>query len=80
MSIPKIEPITIQEYEVKQSKYQVVGKLQNLFNNTRTQWKWKDCIIAKYELEIYNDLFNRIYIFSPSTDVDSSGIPVKTIH
>ena len=27
MSVPKIEPISIKEYTVKQSKYEVVGKL-----------------------------------------------------
>ena len=27
MSIPKIEPIKIKKYDVKQSEYQVVGKL-----------------------------------------------------
>ena len=28
-------------------------------------------------LDIYKDCFNRIYIFNPSIDVDSSWIPIK---
>ena len=75
MSIPKIEPIKITEDEVKQSKYQIVGKLQIHSIILGPSGSGKTVLLQNMILDIYKDCINRIYIFSPSIYVDSSWIP-----
>ena len=77
MSIPKIEPIRIKEYEVKQSKYQIVGKLPIRSMILGPSGSGKTVLLQNIVLDIYKDCCNRIFIFSPSFDVYSSWIPDK---
>ena len=49
MSTPKIEPINIKDYTVKQSKYESVGKLPILSIILGPRGSGKNCIIAKYD-------------------------------
>ena len=77
MSIPKIEPIKIEDYEVKHSKYQIVGKLQIRSIVLGPSGSGKTVLLQNMILDIYRDCFNIIYIFNPSIAVDSSWIPVK---
>ena len=37
----------------------------------------KTILLQKMILDIYKDCFSRIYIFSPSVDVDATWLPVK---
>ena len=71
MSTPKIEPINIKAYTVKQSKYKSVGKLPIRSIILGPSGSGKTVLLQDMVLEIYKDCFNRIYIFSPSIDVDS---------
>ena len=77
MTTPEIEPIKIKEYTVKQSKYQVGGNLPIRSIILGPSGSGKTVLLQNMILNIYRDCFNRIYIFSPSIDVDSSWEPVK---
>ena len=77
MTTPEIEPIKIKEYTVKQSKYPVVGKLPIRSIILGPSGSGKTVLLQNMILNIYRDCFNRIYVFSPSIDVDSSWELVK---
>jgi hypothetical protein len=74
---PDIKPIKIKEYEVKQSKYPHVGKLPIRSLLIGPSGSGKTVLLQNMILDIYRDCFSRIYIFSPSIDVDASWSPVK---
>ena len=71
MKTPKIEPITLKEYTVKQSKYEPVGQLTIRSIILGPSGSGKTVLLQNMILDVYIDCFNRIYIFSPSIDVDS---------
>ncbi len=48
-SVPKIEPISIKEYTVKQSKHSVVGKLPIRSVILGPSGSGKNCVIAEYD-------------------------------
>jgi len=77
MTTPKIEPINIKGYTVKQSKYETVGKLPCRSILCAPSGGGKTVLLQNMVLQIYKDCFDRIYIFSPSIEVDSTWIPVK---
>ena len=77
MTTPKIEPINIKDYTVKQSKYETVGTLPIRSIILGPSGSRKTVLLQNMILDIYKDCFSRIYIFSPSIEVDSSWIPVK---
>jgi tRNA A37 threonylcarbamoyladenosine biosynthesis protein TsaE len=77
MSVPKIEPISIKEYTVKQSKYSVVGKLPIRSVILGPSGSGKTVLLQNMILDIYRNCFSKIYIFSPSIHVDASWSPVK---
>ena len=76
--IPKILPIKLKEYETKQSKYDIVPKIpfRSIVLGPSGSGK-KTILLQTMILDIYKNCFSRIYIFSPSIDVDSTWIPVK---
>ena len=74
---PKVKPIKIREYEVKQSKYPQVGKLPIRSILLAPSGSGKTVLIQNMILDIYKGLFQRIYIFSPSIEVDHTWEPVK---
>jgi hypothetical protein len=75
---PSISPIALKEYEVKQSKYNIVGKLPIRSIRFAPSSSGKTVLIQNMILDIYKDLFERIYIFSPSVHIDHTWYPVKT--
>lgn len=75
--IPKIEPIKVQEFEVKQSKYEVAGKLPTRAIVCAPSGGGKTVLLSNLILNIYRNCFSRIYIFSPSIDIDYTWVPVK---
>ena len=77
MLVPKIEPIKVKEYEVKQSKYSQCGKLPIRSILLGPSGSGKTVLLQNMILDIYRDCFSRIYIFSPSIEVDASWLPVK---
>ena len=74
---PDIKPIKIKEYEVKQSDYDHVGKLPIRSLLIGPSGSGKTVLLQNMILDIYKDCFSRIYIFSPSINVDASWVPVK---
>jgi hypothetical protein len=76
-NIPKIEPIKVQEFEVKQSKYDMAGKLPTRAIVCAPSGGGKTVLLSNLILNIYRNCFSRIYIFSPSIDIDYTWKPVK---
>lgn len=74
---PTISPIALKEYEVKQSKYNIVGKLPIRSILLAPSSSGKTVLIQNMILDIYKDLFERVYIFSPSVHIDHTWYPVK---
>jgi len=74
---PKVEPIHVQEYTVKQSKYEVCGKLPIRSVILGPSGSGKTVLLQNMILDIYRDCFSRIFIFSPSIEVDATWGPVK---
>ena len=75
--IPKVEPIFTKEFEVKQSKYDVAGKLPIRSVILGPSGSGKTVLLQSMILDIYRGCFSRVYIFSPSIEVDHVWVPVK---
>ena len=76
--IPNIKPIKLKEYEVKQSKYDVVSKLPLRAIILGPSGSGKSILLQNMILDLYDKCFKRIYIFSPSINVDyQTWEPVK---
>ena len=75
--IPYIKPIKLTEYQTKQSKYSMVGKLPTRALLVGPSGSGKGILLSNMILDIYRDCFSRIYIFSPSINVDMTWEPVK---
>jgi DNA replication protein DnaC len=73
----KIEPIKLKEFETKQSKYDTAPRLPARTIILGPSGSGKTILLQNMVLNIYKDCFSRIYIFSPSIDIDASWTPVK---
>jgi len=73
-----IKPIAIKEYQVKQSKYSQCGKLPIRSVILGPSGSGKTVLLQNMILNLYRGCFERVYIFSPSINVDASWQPVKT--
>ena len=78
MSKPDIKPISIKEFETKQSKYDQVQKLPVRGILLGPSGSGKGVLLQNMILDIYRDCFERVYIFSPSINVDHTWLPVKS--
>ena len=76
-TVPKIEPIKVKQYEVKQSKYAQCGRLPVRSILLGPSGSGKGVLLENMILDIYKGCFERIYIFSPSINVDVTWTPVK---
>ena len=77
LKAPDIKPIKVKEFEVKQSKYPHCGKLPIRSVVLGPSGSGKTVLLANLILDVYKGCFARIYIFSPSIDVDYTWNPVK---
>lgn len=77
MKAPKIEPIKITEYECSQSCYPQVAKLPTRSLILAPSGGGKTVLLQNMVLDIYKNCFSRVYIFSPSINVDATWSPVK---
>jgi len=68
--IPIIKPVQTKEYETKQSNYNVVSRLPLRSIVLGPSGSGKSILLQSMILDIYKDCFSRIYIFSPSINVD----------
>ena len=74
---PQVQPIKVQEYTLKQSPYEVCGKLPIRSVILGPSGSGKTVLLQNMILDIYRDCFSRIYIFSSSMEVDQTWRPVK---
>ena len=77
MASPKIEPIQLKEYTVKQSKYAIAAKLPMRSIILGPSGSGKTILLQSMILDIYRGCFNRIYIISPTIFLDHSWNPVQ---
>jgi hypothetical protein len=77
MSTPKIKPIKLDEYTSTQSKYDHCAKLPTRSLILAPSGGGKTVLLQNMVLDIYKDCFSRVYIFSPSIEVDVTWQPVK---
>ena len=74
---PEITPIRLTDFQTKQSKYKMIGKLPTRALLCGPSGSGKGVLLSNMILDIYRDCFSRIYIFSPSIHVDHTWKPVK---
>ena len=75
--IPIVKPVNVKEYDFKQSKYEVAPKLPASMIISAPSGSGKTILLQSLILDIYRTCFARIYVFSPSINVDSIWTPVK---
>ena len=73
----EIKPIGLTDYYCKQSKHSHIPKVPFRTILLAPSGSGKTVLISNMILNLYRDVFERIYIFSPSIDVDSTWQPVK---
>ena len=76
-SFPIIKPIKTKEFDSKQSQYEHCAKLPMRSILLGPSGSGKTVLLQNMVLDIFRDCFSRIYIFSPSIDVDMTWEPVK---
>ena len=74
---PIIKPIKTKEFTTKQSHYKHCGKLPMRAVILGPSGSGKTVLLQNMILDIYKDCFSRVYIFSPSINVDMTWEPVK---
>ena len=72
-----IKPIKTKEYEVKQSKFEACGKLPIRSVILGPSGSGKTILLQNMIINLYDKCFERVYIFSPSVNVDATWTPVK---
>jgi DNA replication protein DnaC len=77
MSIPKVQPINLKEHSSKQSRYDQCAKLPMRSIVLGPSGSGKTILLQNMILDIYEGCFDKIYIFSPSVNLDHAWNPVK---
>ena len=77
MAAPQIKPIKVAEHVSSQSKYAHVARLPTRSMILAPRGGGKTVLLQSMILDIYLNCFSRIYIFSPSINVDMTWNPVK---
>ena len=76
-NIPIVKPTNVKEYDFKQSKYDKAPRLPFSQIITGHSGSGKGILLRSMILDIYRDVFERIYLWSSSSSVDSNWLPVK---
>ena len=75
---PKVTPIQLKEFTCNQSHYgDIVPKLPMRSMLVAPSGAGKTVLLTNMILDIYKGCFSRIYVWSPSIEVDSTWRPVK---
>ena len=77
MSAPSIKPIKVAEHHCSQSKYTHVATLPTRSMILAPSGGGKTVLLQNLVLDVYLNCFSRIYVFSPSINVDMTWNPVK---
>ena len=75
--MPDVKPIDEIKYDFKQSKHEVVPKLPMRAMIVGPSGSGKSTLLVSMILDIYRGAFERILIWSPSGNLDSTWLPVK---
>ena len=75
--LPDVKPIDEIKYDFKQSKHEVVPKLPMRAMIVGPSGSGKSTLLVSMILDIYRGAFERIFIWSPSVNLDSIWLPVK---
>ena len=77
-AVPDIKPIKTKQYDVPESRYKQAGKLPFRSIILGSSGSGKTILLQNMIIDIYKQIFERIYICSPSIDVDyQTWLPVK---
>ena len=78
MKNPIVKPMKgTKEYTCSQSKYEIAAKLPMRSVILGPSGSGKTILLQSMITDIYAGFFERIYVFSPSIDVDAAWKPVK---
>ena len=77
MAVPTIKPIDITKYECKQSHYASCPELPMRAMLCGPSGSGKSVVLQNMILDVFRGCFSRVYIFSPSIDIDQTWDPVK---
>ena len=78
MNTPSLKPIELKEHTCKQGHYgDIVPKLPMRSMLVGPSGSGKTVLLTNMILDIYKGCFSRIYVWSPSIEVDSTWKPVK---
>ena len=80
MAAPIIKPFKTREFDSKQSQYHHADKLPMRAIVLGPSGSGKTILLQNMILDVYRGNFSRIYIFSPSIDVDYSWGPEKGLY
>ena len=72
-----IKPIDLKEYSCKQSKHSHAPKVPLRMILLAPRGSGKTVLLSNLILNIYRGCFERIFVFSPSIDIDKTWEPVK---
>jgi hypothetical protein len=75
--VPVVRPHGVTEFKSKQSRFPHVPKLPMRALVYGPSGSGKGVLLSSFVLDIYRSCFERIFIFSPSIDVDHTWNPVK---
>jgi len=77
MAAPEIRPIRQQQWPVPESRFHQCAKLPLRSIILAPSGGGKGVLLQNLILDLYRGCFERVYVFSPSVDVDSAWLPVK---
>ena len=78
MNTPSLKPIELKEHTCKQGHYgDIVPKLPMRSMLVGPSGSGKTVLLTNMILDIYKGCFSRIYVWSPSIQVDNTWRPVK---
>ncbi len=73
----KIEPIKLKKYDNKQPDHDILPRVPFRFTMIAPTYSGKTVLISNIIMKLYKNVFDMIYIFSASIDIDDVWIPVK---
>ena len=79
MAALTIKPIDTAKYECKQSNYACCPELPMRAMLCGPSGCGKSVVLQNMILDVFRGCFSRVYIFSPSIDIDQTWDPVKNI-
>ena len=81
MATPSLKPMVLKKHTCKQGHYgDILPKLPMRNMLVGPSGSGKTVLLTNVILDIYKGCFSRIYIWSPSIEVDNTWRPVKELY